>query len=344
MIELAEDFIREFSVWQQQLEIEANLSTIKRDLGIKCSAFLFANFSDGRVTAFRIKNELLAIPYSYIKPASRKGFAKGLFHKIKPITENVRQTSTKYLQSIDRLDSTILAKLRQQIIELWPGYLYGYNLYRDFEKGLFEPKNQIEKDNLDWSIKMRNFSEGIYDCIESLLEKKLVGHFWQLLDKEEIYKLVDNKINTPPIRNLPFVVDKDGIHQLDFEKYMEKKGYFWKPEELDLSAPVKGMVAVRGRASGRVRIVSKRNPESFKNFIEGEVLVALSTSPQFVPLMKKAVAIVTSEGGLASHAAIVAREIKKPCIVGTKTVTKILKDGDLVEVDADKGIVIKISQ
>ena len=55
--------------------------------------------------------------------------------------------------------------------------------------------------------------------------------------------------------------------------------------------------------------------------------------------MEKASAFVTDEGGILCHAAIVAREMKKPCIIGTKVSTKILKDGDMVEVDADNGIV-----
>ncbi|MDD1444202.1 PEP-utilizing enzyme, partial [Dolichospermum sp. ST_sed3] len=63
------------------------------------------------------------------------------------------------------------------------------------------------------------------------------------------------------------------------------------------------------------------------------------TRPDFVPLMKKAGAVVTDAGGILSHAAIVSRELNKPCIIGTEVATNILKDGDIVEVDADKGIV-----
>jgi pyruvate,water dikinase len=63
------------------------------------------------------------------------------------------------------------------------------------------------------------------------------------------------------------------------------------------------------------------------------------TSPDYVPAMKRAKAIITDEGGLLSHAAIMSREFGKPCIIGTKIATKILKDGMMVEVDADKGIV-----
>lgn len=76
-----------------------------------------------------------------------------------------------------------------------------------------------------------------------------------------------------------------------------------------------------------------------KRVKEGEVLLCAMTSPDYVPAMNRAAAIVTDEGGLLCHAAIVSRELEKPCIVGTKIATKILKDGDFVEVDANKGVV-----
>ena len=66
------------------------------------------------------------------------------------------------------------------------------------------------------------------------------------------------------------------------------------------------------------------------------------TTPDFVPAMRRAAAIVTDEGGVTCHAAIIARELKKPCVVGTKHATQIFKDGDMVEVDANAGIVRKV--
>jgi len=86
-----------------------------------------------------------------------------------------------------------------------------------------------------------------------------------------------------------------------------------------------------------VRIVF--NPAKIKNFEKGDVLVTGMTRPEFLQIMKKAVAFVTDAGGMLSHAAIVARELKKPCILATEVATKVLHDGDLVEVDANKGIV-----
>jgi pyruvate,water dikinase len=63
------------------------------------------------------------------------------------------------------------------------------------------------------------------------------------------------------------------------------------------------------------------------------------TFPSFISAMQKAAAFVTDEGSITCHAAIIAREMKKPCIVGTKIATQILHDGDLVDVDADNGVV-----
>ena len=63
------------------------------------------------------------------------------------------------------------------------------------------------------------------------------------------------------------------------------------------------------------------------------------TTIEFTPLFRKAIAVITDEGGMSCHAAIVSREFKLPCIVGTKIGTRALKTGDMVEVDANKGII-----
>jgi pyruvate, water dikinase len=69
------------------------------------------------------------------------------------------------------------------------------------------------------------------------------------------------------------------------------------------------------------------------------MLVSSMTSPDFLPAIRLSSAIVTDEDGITCHAAIIARELKKPCITGTKIATNVLKDGDLIQVDANKGVV-----
>ena len=107
------------------------------------------------------------------------------------------------------------------------------------------------------------------------------------------------------------------------------------------STEVNGMVACQGKVTGEVVVIDKKS--EFKKMKKGAILVANNTRPDYVPLMKKAGAIVTNEGGITSHAAIVSRELGVPCVIGTKVATKVFKDGDLVEVIAShQGTVKKL--
>ncbi len=103
-------------------------------------------------------------------------------------------------------------------------------------------------------------------------------------------------------------------------------------------APIlQGAAASPGIGTGTVKIL--KSPKEIGKVLDGDVLVAPMTSPDYVPAMKRAVAIVTNEGGLTSHAAIVSRELGVPCVVGTKEATAKLSDGDKVTVDGGKGLV-----
>ncbi len=102
----------------------------------------------------------------------------------------------------------------------------------------------------------------------------------------------------------------------------------------------RGFAASLGKAYGRVKVVMSN--EDAKKVEKGDVLVIPMTRPEHVPYMKLASAIVTDDGGITCHAAIVSRELGKPCVIGTKIATQIFKDGDMVEVNANHGIVRKI--
>jgi pyruvate,water dikinase len=80
---------------------------------------------------------------------------------------------------------------------------------------------------------------------------------------------------------------------------------------------VKGLPASPGVSTGKVHVIA--DPKDIDEFEEGEILVTLMTSPDWVPAMKKAAAIITDNGGMTCHAAIVSREMQIPCIVGTKS-------------------------
>lgn len=116
-----------------------------------------------------------------------------------------------------------------------------------------------------------------------------------------------------------------------------KEMFFSQEIKISENQQLKGATAYPGKVKGVVKIVNSL--ADLDKFKEGDILVSFSTNPSLVPAMNKAAAIITNTGGVTCHAAIVARELKTPCIIGTKIATKVLKDGDLVEVDADKGVV-----
>lgn len=101
-----------------------------------------------------------------------------------------------------------------------------------------------------------------------------------------------------------------------------------------------GTCACPGAAKGVVRIINV--PEEMDKMNQGDIMLSHTTFPSLVPAMKKAAAIITEDGGITCHAAIVARELQTPCVVGCKHALQILKDGDVVEVDATKGIIKKV--
>lgn len=100
---------------------------------------------------------------------------------------------------------------------------------------------------------------------------------------------------------------------------------------------INGQIGYEGKVSGRVVII--RSKEDFHKMRKGLIIVAPMTTPEYVLIMQKSGAIITDMGGVLSHATIVSREMKKPCIIGTKIATQVLKDGDFVEVDANSGII-----
>lgn len=118
----------------------------------------------------------------------------------------------------------------------------------------------------------------------------------------------------------------------------EKVDYFLKqliPEQKQSHFPLKGRAASPGKVIGIVRIVIR--PEQISKVNEGDILVCPETSPDFIVGMKRAVGVITNQGGITSHAAIISRELGIPCIVGVEHATDILKDGQTIELDAFKG-------
>lgn len=156
--------------------------------------------------------------------------------------------------------------------------------------------------------------------------------------KEEIRKIIDERLNGFAIVLLNgevYTFFDEAANKLQ-EKVSNKYKRSTNSAKMSLKK-LSGMPACQGKVKGRVKILL--NHRDVNKLERGEVLVASMTTPDYIMAMEKASAFITDEGGITCHAAIIAREFGVPCIVGTGNATKVLKDGDTVEVDAYKGII-----
>jgi len=207
-------------------------------------------------------------------------------------------------------------------------------------------------DFLSWIIELRDDRKPLMnkldvllnECVRRVYEKwgteknlSFVSYVFEVLKGREF--LLDNIPNIKKRRgdfvNLYYGDDRYS------EKYENLEEEFEESKSLEKNRSdvgiITGQIASKGKVVGIARIIY--DPNRFHSFTEGDILVTSMTRPEFVPIMKKASAIVTNEGGIACHAAIVSRELNKPCIIGTKNATEVIRDGDEIEVDANKGIV-----
>jgi phosphoenolpyruvate synthase/pyruvate phosphate dikinase len=167
----------------------------------------------------------------------------------------------------------------------------------------------------------------------SLMQMKYIAYFEMDKFNQFSENILNQRFKFSVIHN-----NRDKIKILvgdDAKKFLKEKKFekivYKKVSELS------GTCAFIGKAKGRVKIINLS--EEVGKISSGDIMVSHTTFPSLVPAMKKASAIITDDGGITCHAAIVARELKIPCVVGTKSATMVLKDGDMVEVDAENGII-----
>jgi phosphohistidine swiveling domain-containing protein len=196
------------------------------------------------------------------------------------------------------------------------------------------------------------------------LETLFAAHFWSKNLLEEVSKRVNLSFNEYPNAVYPEILnalkgqplDKNTIflrknnhialYLLDGEITILDGEAFEKARSANLpeimkKTELKGRSAFRGKVTGKVKLVN--SVKDFSKFKNGNILISTMTTVDFTPYLKKVKAIVTDEGGITCHAAIISRELKIPCVIGTKEATKIFADGDMVEIDAIKGIVKLLS-
>lgn len=311
-------------------------------------AQLFFAYHDGMITCYQLKSE---------NDEFGNAFAADLINDAKLAKSWAREThkaAERLLEYIKQKPSVLLTqKNYEEFIKIFFAFLVPYvGLIRiinyvepQFQANILPPLNKVRLEVEDVYSKVDFFLRKFLSELAKSENRteKLIG----CLYPSEVRKYLERKI-------LP--TDQELIQRTpDSGEYFDngKLMYFDKTstalfEKLvadkylvaSLKTEVEGVVAVKGIARGIVRIVN--DAKKVKLFNLGDILITGMTNPEFMSLMKKSGAVVTDGGGILCHAAIVARELNKPCIINTQVATSVFKDGDLVEVDADKGMVRKI--
>ncbi|MDP3742108.1 MAG: PEP-utilizing enzyme [Candidatus Micrarchaeota archaeon] len=317
--------------------------TIARDLGISIKDAVLTS-SDGHSACYFPRKEVDA-------------FGNALAKKVLRDKKQARIWCSDLKQRTDRI-TNVMAKLKST--EMTPG------LFNDFIPALYDyvPPHIAVKKVVDYLppevlqellpqfTKARVYAEKVYTDSEKTMQlfsqwvSKQSGVKPQLvlcMVKEEVDKYFEtSKLPNTNVLQGRFENSALVFHNGSRELFVGSKA---KEFEVALHAgdakeTLSGKTAFPGKAKGTVRIVlDAKNPGVFN---EGDILVTGMTRPEYLQLFKKAAAVVTDAGGVLSHAAITARELKKPCVIGTLKATKLLKSGDVVEVDADKGIIRQV--
>lgn len=265
------------------------------------------------------------LSHGHLGPGLNKKELNKEFNKIRRTKVNSTKTNLKNKQK-KLVKQLSLSKKEQDIFQVAQIFIYLRGMRAEVCNGVFAILNQIaERMSLETKIK----KDFLMFCSISEIIDYFRGKFLPSVDalkKRKKYSvwLAKNVFN---IRILSGQKAKEYI-----------KKHAISDNESDLKQDeIFGKVAFPGRIKGMAKIVN--TPKEMNKIKPGDILVSTQTTPELLPAMKKAAAFITDIGGITSHAAIVSRELKIPCIVGTKVATKVLKDGDKVEVDANKGII-----
>lgn len=275
--------------------------------------------------------------YSYIEPLLDAEYFK---HEIKNISqETAKEEIKKIHQDIEQAKhayNKFISQVKNPKLLLLAEILHTYTVLRT--------------DRIDHFKQAQAHMRSFFDRVANYLNEE-TNNTWSRyevvsLTNEEILAYLNNGV-TPSYEEMKIRMSQQYIY------YSEggKPKFIYNQNEIasfvaSITNPqkethsVKGTVAFKGKVTGKVSIVKGKH--DLDKVQLGDILIAPTTMPDYLPAMNKAIAFVTDEGGITSHAAIVARELKKPCIVGTKLATQIFKDGDMVEVDAVTGIIRKI--
>lgn len=172
---------------------------------------------------------------------------------------------------------------------------------------------------------------------EKFVKKEYQKEIEEIFKFRNFYEMMQNSIlqllyKHPGISRFKEPIPRIFLKSIKYYNLIPKKYFTFSTKEAELEGELKGLGASPGKIKGKVGVCLSIK-EALKKLKNYQILVCPKTNPAWVPVLNKVSGVITESGGLLSHAAIVARELKIPCIVGVKDIFKKLKDGDLIEMN-----------
>ncbi len=324
------------SVWNRWYESEL----MENLFGLTLTQGLFIEYPKGVIRQYRESSEIHA-----------------MLEKIRSIAENDILTSTRFIEKgfeenakvKDILQKNTQLEYQEALNLCIEVAIYG-TIFPYFAGDIFLKKYGENSELTQKAISLRGISyypEIFSNLLIPAAQRKLNQ---QGIDESLLQYMTTDELANPNVKEIEerrnknesgnyliFFTDTD-IRQINYSQDGEDILRTIDPILFQVLKEIKGIIGNKGIVRGKIHKIMD-NDISNISFKDGEILLAPSTNPALIPLMKKSAGIITDEGGLLCHAAIISRELHIPCIIGTQIATKILKNGDEVLLDADNGII-----
>ncbi|MBN1778676.1 MAG: hypothetical protein JW816_00435 [Candidatus Buchananbacteria bacterium] len=342
---------RELSLFTMEIASYGYVVLLEKILGIGYSHILNI-FQNGLEFSYRDKEDDFRLVELFFKVNQSK-----LLSAFEKESKRVLLDGDKMVNLLSSSDSFVVndtIKILPQIHEVYAGVAAVLGITRP--AGIFyEQEGDKRNGMVERYGKIRFDQAKLYDAIEQSLDiffnhlsslLKIKSDFLRYCTAGELTQLcMENLVVT-----VKEMAERKKISILYYSKEqikiwygleaLELKLQIDKKDEAGLGTMLKGKIAHPGIVRGHVRVVLKK--KDLELIEKGDILITPMTQVYFMPYLSKVSAIVTDEGGITCHAAIIARELKIPCVIAAKNATKFFKAGDLIEVNANIGIIKKI--
>jgi len=336
--ELPEDFkkhsVRDVSLLLSAVFTKIHFTQIKKLFNADFTA-IFMHCAPGQTGIYRSPQENGNFAETVGERCLREtDFAETIADQSRQLTDKMEQL-IKNNNTLEKLinDSSTFFEQFEYFFAYHQAVGFGGEYLADADKN---KKNTRAQEIIDILDKVYAYQEMVVPHLEEYFDLLKISDFLpEEIAKNELQEKVSN-------RSIMYLNGQQIVLNHEEANSLAKKIDKTNQTVIHFDGQIRGLGVGGGKYTGKVQLITDLNK---LNTVEpGKVLVVPITRPQYNNYIKKAGAIVSDTGGLLSHPSILAREYKIPCVVGTKIATKVLKEDDLVEIDADQGIVNLITK